>query len=1188
MSDIEIPLLEAHKTETEIEANKKGITKAATRDNESLSKFSDEERVNSYFIKQAIPKIKRYLSNNLPNLIGKTRRSAISIDISSSLKEILIPCYDGILVYNNLEDPSKTKEIKISEKVLTNAIFSKNDTAAIVGCRDKKLYIIELNNLNMTILSGHDSSITMIATTPDKTFLFSISSRNEVFKWNINKKSFSEISSFGIFSQSHYDKLDVSQKMVAFLSNKGMACLFSLDGDRFGEMQYKKRLEFIKISPMEDYVILSTDDAVIILDIHMTILHEITTQQVPASLSITDKSILIGNRFGKLTFFDVIELTSMSTPTSNCSIECISYQIKNDSIYMCDIEGNLFCMKNPGADFSYKLQDIPYQLVDFSHNSKKLVYKDLMPFIQELDLNSYKSKHLIENEDWADNLLVMKDKLVLSNSQFISVVNLDTKEEESRISLDMNEETINFVIESQDCSLLAFGGKLGSLIVMNLNERAIRIKMKEHLNSLKCAVFSMDNSMVMSGSSDKTIIVWNLIENRVMNTLVGHTRAVRSLECLRDSKTLISGGKDSTIRFWDINAGYQTYLISTQQHKIVGLYAMKDYPYLLSCGNEGSITFWDLNTYEQIFSSLISPKTSRMKLSPNEDYILYTSRRDSYIINNPVKAHTIEISGPGSQKYDFMKYLDSLMTVTPLQHDKEMDKWAVMPYCFTSKHFYSFYNHYDHLQKSLNHKISFTSALSCENPLSISLKRKNYECTEVIVEKFAEIANTQPKFLSLINNDILVKLNFENFQSLSKLYDNTFIKWQEIKASKTAPCPAYDLVDTLDKHDHLDQQIKNKYFGKKKNMSLWKSCLKLNLETGSNDSSKLLISIKEAKNPQIISTLFIQSLIHFKWNQAYLVHLIHLAVFICYIATLMLGDGIDSTAAIIISFAFNILLAIYDIYQTVIDFLQMQKHKFFKHSIEISRSLLFFAYIIFWSQDILLYLVTISWINGLFFFRLYRPTMRALRYISHIICKLVPEIILIIYIILALGFIIFLQSAESSLLHSLHISTYLALKSSDFSSIPENELIITIGIIISVFILCSLIPICEEVHNKVLMDLEWDDSIEDIEMIIEYENLLIWKRKKGKSKYLVACLEKEVKKIDKLNGKINKISHRVRSELQIQLAEISKNIKESFLEEAKNVRENIDNKYQRLEDHIKKMENKYAEKPTLTNSSHSP
>ena len=101
--------------------------------------------------------------------------------------------------------------------------------------------------------------------------------------------------------------------------------------------------------------------------------------------------------------------------------------------------------------------------------------------------------------------------------------------------------------------LLAVGGNLGFLYILNvLNKGCYRI-LKGHVKRINYAIFlPSDCSLLLSASDDLTIRLWNIKNSVQISTFENHVHGILTLDWHHSQKVFLSAGKDSCIKFWTI------------------------------------------------------------------------------------------------------------------------------------------------------------------------------------------------------------------------------------------------------------------------------------------------------------------------------------------------------------------------------------------------------------------------------------------------------------------------------------------------------------------------------------------------------------------------------------------------------------------------------------------------------------
>jgi WD40 repeat protein/uncharacterized caspase-like protein len=81
--------------------------------------------------------------------------------------------------------------------------------------------------------------------------------------------------------------------------------------------------------------------------------------------------------------------------------------------------------------------------------------------------------------------------------------------------------------------------------------------LKGHSQKVRSIAFSSDGKTLASGSLDTTIKLWDVASGQELKTLTGHSSFVNSVAFSPDGKTLASGSLDTTIKLWDVALGQE-------------------------------------------------------------------------------------------------------------------------------------------------------------------------------------------------------------------------------------------------------------------------------------------------------------------------------------------------------------------------------------------------------------------------------------------------------------------------------------------------------------------------------------------------------------------------------------------------------------------------------------------------------
>ncbi|WNZ25958.1 NACHT domain-containing protein [Leptolyngbya sp. NK1-12] len=122
--------------------------------------------------------------------------------------------------------------------------------------------------------------------------------------------------------------------------------------------------------------------------------------------------------------------------------------------------------------------------------------------------------------------------------------------------------------------------------------------LQEHKAAVVRTIFSPDERTLISGGFDQTIKIWDSATGTCLRTLEGHQGTVWSVLFWAQNQQLISGSFDQTIKFWDIKTGQCLRTLTGHQAAIVSLALSADRHYLASSSFDQTIKLWDLETGE--------------------------------------------------------------------------------------------------------------------------------------------------------------------------------------------------------------------------------------------------------------------------------------------------------------------------------------------------------------------------------------------------------------------------------------------------------------------------------------------------------------------------------------------------------------------------------------------------------------
>jgi WD40 repeat protein len=111
--------------------------------------------------------------------------------------------------------------------------------------------------------------------------------------------------------------------------------------------------------------------------------------------------------------------------------------------------------------------------------------------------------------------------------------------------------SVDYLAISGDGSLLATGGRDGTVRLWGLPEGEPIGTLDAHIGEVTCLAMATDKRFLVSGSDDGTVRLWGLPDGGLLKTM----EAVRCRAVSSDGTLLVSGGADNTLRLWSLPEG---------------------------------------------------------------------------------------------------------------------------------------------------------------------------------------------------------------------------------------------------------------------------------------------------------------------------------------------------------------------------------------------------------------------------------------------------------------------------------------------------------------------------------------------------------------------------------------------------------------------------------------------------------
>ncbi|CAG9316750.1 unnamed protein product [Blepharisma stoltei] len=1058
----------------------------------------------------------------LPRKIETFPMTLLSFKCLSRSSMFLVLVYrgqSGLISYNSITSDT-SNPVKISEDRLTVLETCKDDTVAAVGVGIYehriflyKIYPIEL----LRILSNHHFRVSYFVVSYDKQFLYSIA-KNEIFCWNSD--NFEKPSDSILLDE--FDKIDVSidGRVLILGSKTGKIVKYTFDGGNVSEIKYEKGIKIIKISYFGNFIAVSYKDYVKILTLsNLSFIYEVSIKSKIKSLAFTKKngSLVIGTIDGQISIWEFLARTDLiNIPISLSQISKLDVD-DNDQIFILCKKNDFFALNYP----SYSSMALFSDYSGMAFNADTLYFYDQTNRIFINKVGTQEKSVLITHPRKIEKLVPANNILIILDFEYITAYNQHTCE---TFEKKKGRETSFAAEVSSDFSWICVGGLDQKLRIYSLDTLELIKEFVGHTNEIRAVCIFRQDTLIATGSRDSTSKIWNFKSGENLVTLKGHQRPIYSVKSVHDDKLLLTASFDHTIKIWFWETGSLVHTIIDKG----GIYSIAVSPnngYFVYGGTSEELNFFCTKTFSKILSIKGEGVISMIKFSSDGKYIICKSSWDSkvysYVIENPMNKETCEVYGFGVNKYKFMKYIQGIIKwKDPKAYDSSMDDCVMLPDMITPLQIYTFFNMTECISKSLENRPNFASTSFNLDPISIAVKKNLKDSLSILLQHLMLCEN--PFVFSLVSKEILIGINSADYPIIQQFYATVFKKAENLnlpmQCSKTVWNPIFFHSDIF-----VPKSID--FFGndkiiEEKTISFWYTLLPLNLTLGSQDSIDFLQSILCTPNKSIFRTQFIKMILLDKWLKAKWIMYVQACIYILYMTCLSLYVLFDRNgmSGIIPFFILSIVLFVYEVLQMVYNMGKRSLNLWVCS--DIVRSGLAFLYCIYvWKNDdnsksdeILVYLMCLSWLRGLSYFRLFIWTRYMINLLFEVLKDMISFLLILFYSVLSFCFIFIAidsSSDHSNFAHYIEFSYLVILNSFDSSTFSSLEWVIFIiaSIIEPIILLNVLISIMGNTYERVQEGFEVADNYELTDMILEVENLLLWNRRKRNYQYFQMCMD---------------------------------------------------------------------------------
>jgi WD40 repeat protein len=721
-------------------------------------------------------------------------------------------------------------------------------------------------------------------------------------------------------------------------------------------------------------------------------------------------------------------------------------------------------------------------------------------------------------------------KLIASASEDCSICIWRSDTWNLRGKLQGHSKSVNIVKINKTLLISASSDK--TIILWNLPSMTQISILSGHNDYIKTIAVSYDARLVASGSADKTIRVWSTITRNIIGVLQGHTGEVNKVEISHDGKFIVSAGNDKTVRIWSIQDLQQEAVLYGNFDVIYELALTYDSRYLVSAFHDGSLRIYNIheNRQEAVLSghtdgikSLQISKDGRYIISGSDDKSIKLWDTTNYFYNCSI-AQTCSSPALYGTQYPFRsaRFVDAIISgFASSSPEVWMNDMMIVPYKLNVLHVLCYYNIPDKLRSALNDGCPIVINDNGETPLSIALNRRSQNSIDVLLEYVIELSSQDMHrmraVVQILSQD-MCSLMKRGSSILGNFLDVVFVASEPSFEVPKYSLPQYYLTDSrfiqkenivikLDNTNSLAIQENEEVLVEFKT-----SFFNLNFESGSYESLNFLTSIQECTYRNILTSDFISSLIEMKWDSIWIYVLIQSLFYWLNLAVLTYLLLNSSSFLALVSFlVLNSLFLNYEIFQII-----CMRSEYFKDAwnyLDIVRLVAGFSWAILGYYNIsympLSWVITlIFWIRGLTYFRTFRYTRFFVRMILECVKDSFSFMIILLYSTLAVASLYVVSNPGlNSMADAFELSYQVNMGefSNDKNNLFQWICFFSATILNCIIMLNLLISILGDSFEKSQMMAREADILEMLDLVIELEYLMIWKRNQGRKQHLQRC-----------------------------------------------------------------------------------
>ncbi|CAG9329793.1 unnamed protein product [Blepharisma stoltei] len=1067
------------------------------------------------------------------------------------------------------------KDYRINEKI-TAIDVCENDQFAFAAFEEKDIdgngigwAIKKLSLLTFEIAQvymGHTGKITALAISPDETYVYS-SSWDCTVRMSKNGKDSNGISEEIYEHDSKIKTLCISRDGLHLIS-AGDSREFKIYSIATKQVQFilyssVSVITFAKFSPKKKYFAIShMDNNISIWSFETCEIIKVLkghTGLIKSMKFTGNENVLVSGSSDR-----TVRVWSINRNHDEIVMEGharavrgITISLSEKHIYSLGKDYKILIWKFPSFDSSKLLVGHKETVFNLIHSSKR---KKIYSNSEDMNIIAWDQESGAKLYEYPDGssmyaMAISPDEDYLfscTDDQRILIWDLEKNEKLKEIT-DIDGE-VRAILCTPDNRFFITGDVGFRIIIWNMDDFSQYHTIRSHRAEV-WALNLHENSTLYSGDDSGTVLCHDLKDSKILMEFTGNSTRVQTIVVTRNGEILLIGYRNGELIIWGIQNKHILRNVNYHNEILRSIYCTQDGKYFFAASEDQKMSIFDLKNFGRVATIKFKNKIKSMIFLTGENHIALALDKEIKIIKSPLKPGTIKVYGPDFGKHKFMRYIKEIMLNEKPAYNKEMDQWIIEPFHLNPLHFYAYFNLSSHLKKAIEYGDGFFPSSKNETPLSICLDKSYTECTNAIFTAMNKIAATNP-YSFYYFEDSLITLNLKGFPGLEKFYQNILMK-----------CKHHSLKKFCDKQSRLPSIIHSEYilpksenFSKKikfssdqegKDVMYLNSLVRLDLTTGSKESLAFLDSLGKCPNGNILKTPIIQFILNEKWRKLSWLIYFQASIYISYLVLLSIYTTLyeGDSYYVMIPFGMSCILTLYELYQINVGGIYYWQD--FWNWVDLLRIILFVAYVSIissgtdnYSHFLLGAIISLSWFRGTLYFNIFKPTRYLINLIFTVFYDMLPFFIILCFLTLAFAVTQYALIGGSD--HEFFDWTTLAwrINIKDYSTDWYISLLMwashwVFTVLNPIVMISLLISLMGDTFERVKENSEIADARELIDMLIEAETLLFWRKNRGKKKYLQVCTGNELEKAeDHVDKKLNALGKII---LQIQ-----KQLKDSF------------------------------------------